>query len=183
MVRPFSLHASHGPTIGLSLLFARMQGGGRKFKVVAVEGVQGCAVEKVHEEVETCHEEVPRRSHVTCSQYFFGKQQFHLWDSLHHDNTLLSDLFNNGTHNLQTQPCGSERRPRHERPTTHTHTHSRRTASQESGDGKPKPRRKTANRRQRPTGTKAQHPILPKHFPRARTKPSPQGRLLTSMLC
>ena len=48
-----------------------MQGGTHKFRVVAVEHVQGRAVEKVHEEVETFHEEVPQGSNVTCSQYFF----------------------------------------------------------------------------------------------------------------
>ena len=50
---------------------ARMQGGTHKFRVVAVEHVQGTVVEKVHEEVGAFHEEVPQGSNVTCSQYFF----------------------------------------------------------------------------------------------------------------
>ena len=48
-----------------------MQGATHKFQVLAVEDIQGRAVEKVHEEVGTFHEEMPQGSNVTCSQYFF----------------------------------------------------------------------------------------------------------------
>ena len=165
MVRPFPLHASHGATLGLSLLFARMQGGTHKFQVEAVEDVQGRAVEKVQEEVETFHEEVPQGFNVTCSQYFFSVSKSFISGTpstslvhstsfrmghLHHDNARHNNLFTNKTHNLRTEPCGWEWGPRHERPTTHTplqkNCHRKKTATiQPSKAGCQKPKANNKN--------------------------------------
>ena len=136
-----------------------------KFQVVAVEGVQGRAGERAHEEVGTFHEEVHQGFNVTrsqcfisvCNSFIYGTPSTVLVIStsfrmghLHHDNAQHSNLFINKQHNLRTQPCGWERRPRHERPTTHTPLQKncpRKKAAtiQPSKAGCQKPRRKTPN--------------------------------------
>ena len=129
MVRPFPLHASHGATLGLSFAIrshaerdSQISGCGRR-------RCSGSRSRECPEEVETFHEEVPRGSNL----FTVLSRQFHLWDSLHHDSVLLSDLLINGTHNstLRKRATLETRTPNDK------HAHSRRTAPQESGDNSP----------------------------------------------
>ena len=126
----FSLHASHGATLGLSfaIRFACREGT-HKFQVVAVEDVQGRAVENVQEEVETFHEEVPQGFNVTCSQYFFSVTKSFISGtpstSLVHNTSFRMGLsittFSSIKHNNpRTQPCGWEVGPRDTNAQRHT---------------------------------------------------------------
>ena len=110
LMRPFSLHASHGATRGRVFPFARMQGGTHKFQVLAVEDVQGRAVEKVHKEVRSAsttslvHSNSFRSATVSSLGHpqrhlftvlLFGWQQFHHWDTL--NVTCSRYFFSDGT--------------------------------------------------------------------------------------
>ena len=100
-------------------------------------------------------------------------RQFHLWDSLHHDSALLSDLLINGTHNstLRKRVTLETRTPNDK------HAHSRRTAPQESGDNSPEQGGESNQRW--PRNNTLRRPSTSRVHAQSQ---NPRPRLLTSML-